>query len=77
DMYNPCGRFSRLGITAKNFRADLLDGITGLHFHALCEESAESLETVLMAFEEKFGEFIPKMKWINFGGGHHITRKDY
>ncbi|QCD51878.1 carboxynorspermidine decarboxylase [Campylobacter sp. RM16192] len=77
DMYNPCGKFSRLGITAKNFRADLLDGITGLHFHALCEESAESLETVLMAFEEKFGEFIPKMKWINFGGGHHITRKDY
>ncbi|MDO5046546.1 carboxynorspermidine decarboxylase, partial [Campylobacter sp.] len=77
DMYNPCARFSRLGITRANFKPELLEGITGLHFHALCEESAESLETVLMAFEEKFGEFIPKMKWINFGGGHHITRKDY
>lgn len=77
DMYNPCARFSRLGITRANFKPELLDGITGLHFHALCEESAESLETVLIAFEEKFGEFIPKMGWINFGGGHHITRKDY
>ncbi|WP_169975620.1 MULTISPECIES: carboxynorspermidine decarboxylase [unclassified Campylobacter] len=77
DMYNPCAKFSRLGITRANFKPELLEGITGLHFHALCEESAESLETVLMAFEEKFGEFIPKMKWINFGGGHHITRKDY
>lgn len=77
DAYNPCGRFSRLGITRKNFRADELEGITGLHFHALCEESAESLQVVLEAFEEKFGEFIPRMKWINFGGGHHITREGY
>lgn len=77
DMYNPCAKFSRLGITRANFKPELLEGITGLHFHALCEESAESLETVLMAFEEKFGEFISKMKWINFGGGHHITRADY
>ena len=77
DAYNPCGRYSRLGITRANFDASALEGITGLHFHALCEESAQSLETVLMAFEEKFGEFIPKMKWINMGGGHHITRADY
>ncbi|QCD51438.1 carboxynorspermidine decarboxylase [Campylobacter californiensis] len=77
DMYNPCAKFSRLGITRANFKPEMLEGITGLHFHALCEESAQSLETVLMAFEEKFGEFIPKMKWINFGGGHHITRADY
>ncbi|WP_194239017.1 carboxynorspermidine decarboxylase [Campylobacter californiensis] len=77
DMYNPCAKFSRLGITRANFKPEMLEGITGLHFHALCEESAQSLETVLMAFEEKFGEFIPKMKWINFGGGHHITRDDY
>ncbi|MBR8461636.1 carboxynorspermidine decarboxylase [Campylobacter sp. faydin G-105] len=78
DMYNPCGRFSRLGVTRANFdKFKSLDGIDGLHFHALCEESAESLETVLMAFEEKFGEFISKVKWVNFGGGHHITRVDY
>ena len=77
DAYNPCGRYSRLGITRANFDADALDGITGLHFHALCEESSQSLETVLMAFEEKFGEFIPRMKWVNFGGGHHVTKEGY
>lgn len=78
DAYNPCARFSRLGITRANFdKFDSLDGIEGLHFHALCEESAESLETVLMSFEEKFSSEISKMKWINFGGGHHITRADY
>ncbi len=67
DSYNPCGKFSRLGITRANFKPELLEGITGLHFHALCEESASSLQVVLEAFEEKFGEFIPKMKWINMG----------
>ncbi|MGP1485707.1 MAG: carboxynorspermidine decarboxylase [Campylobacter sp.] len=77
DMYNPCAKFSRLGITRSNFEPKLLDGIEGLHFHALCEESSESLQSVLEVFEQKFGEFIPKMKWINFGGGHHITRSDY
>lgn len=77
DLYNPCGRFSRLGVTRKEFRPDLLDGIEGLHFHALCEQNADALEAVLRNFEEKFGEWIPYMKWVNFGGGHHITRKDY
>lgn len=77
DMYNPCGKFSRLGITKQNFKPELLKGIEGLHFHALCEESAESLELVLNDFEERFGEYIPKMKWLNFGGGHHITREFY
>ncbi|MCD8213601.1 MAG: carboxynorspermidine decarboxylase, partial [Campylobacter sp.] len=78
EAYNPCARFSRLGITRANFdKFESLEGIDGLHFHALCEESAESLESVLMAFEEQFGEFIPKMKWINFGGGHHITKEGY
>lgn len=76
-LYNPCGQFSRLGITKANFQADNLAGVSGLHFHALCEESAESLEKVLQAFEEKFGEFLPQMKWLNFGGGHHITKKGY
>ncbi|MGG7047551.1 MULTISPECIES: carboxynorspermidine decarboxylase [unclassified Campylobacter] len=77
EAYNPCGRFSRLGITKANFRPELLDGIKGLHFHALCEESAQSLELVLAEFEKKFGEFIPQMEWINFGGGHHITKEGY
>ena len=75
DLYNPCGAFSRLGVTKTNFLWD--DEIDGLHFHALCEESAEALENVLKAFEEKFKEYIPKCKWINFGGGHHITKEGY
>lgn len=77
DLYNPCGRFSRLGVTQKEFRPELLDGIEGLHFHALCEQNADALDAVLENFEARFGEWIPKMKWVNFGGGHHITRKDY
>ncbi len=77
DLYNPCGRFSRLGVTQKEFRPELLDGIEGLHFHALCEQNADALEAVLENFEARFGEWISKMKWVNFGGGHHITRKDY
>lgn len=52
-----------------------LNAIEGLHFHALCEESADALEAVLKAFEEKFGKWIGQMKWVNFGGGHHITKK--
>lgn len=78
DLYNPCGKFSRLGIVQSEFIKHKFDeSIEGLHFHALCEESADALEGVLRAFEEKFGEYIPKCKWINFGGGHHITRDDY
>ncbi|RAZ24652.1 carboxynorspermidine decarboxylase [Campylobacter hyointestinalis subsp. lawsonii] len=77
DMYNPCAKFSRLGITKANFNEANIDGIDGLHFHALCEESAKSLELVLCKFEEQFGNLIPKMKWINFGGGHHITKSGY
>ena len=77
EIYNPCGLYSRLGTTIKNFDSSLLEHIEGLHFHALCEQSADALESVLKHFEEKFGEYIPQMKWINFGGGHHITRKGY
>ncbi len=81
ELYNPCGRFSRLGILAsdlkKAFENGELDGVSGLHFHALCEESADSLKLVLSEFEAKFGKFLPKMKWVNFGGGHHITKKGY
>lgn len=77
DLYNPCGLYSRLGTTLANFDPEILDELDGLHFHALCEQNVDALEGVLKAFEEKFGAYIPKMKWINFGGGHHITRKDY
>jgi len=76
-LYDPCAPFSRLGVTQENFRSEDLEGISGLHFHTLCELNADSLERSLRAFEEKFGKFIPAMKWINFGGGHHITRPDY
>ena len=77
DLYNPCGAFSRLGITRANFNENELEGIDGLHFHALCEQNVDALEGALANFEEKFGEFLPNMKWVNFGGGHHITRVDY
>ena len=77
EIYDPCSPKSRLGITLKNFRPELLDGVSGLHFHTLCEQNSDDLETMLNAVEEKFGEFLSKMEWINFGGGHHITREDY
>jgi len=76
-IYDPCAPGSRLGVTRANFRPDLLDGIEGLHFHTLCEQNSDALETTLQAVEERFGEFLPRMKWVNFGGGHHITRADY
>ena len=77
DLYNPCAPYSRLGTTLKNFDPTILEALDGLHFHALCEQNVDALEGVLAAFEEKFGTYIPQMKWINFGGGHHITREDY
>jgi len=77
EIYNPCGLYSRLGTTQDNFDESILRYCDGLHFHALCEQSADALENVLMHFEEKFSAYIPKMKWINFGGGHHITREGY
>ena len=77
EIYNPCGIHSRLGTTIENFDESILEGLDGLHFHALCEQDADALEAVLENFEKKFGPYIPQMKWINFGGGHHITRKGY
>ncbi len=77
ELYNPCSPYSRLGITKAEFREDLLNGIEGLHFHALCEQDADALKEVLKSFEEKFGHLISQMKWINFGGGHHITKEGY
>lgn len=76
-LYDPCAPGSRLGITRAQFRETALDGVSGLHFHTLCEQDLPPLARTLKAFEERFGEFIPRMKWINFGGGHHITRPGY
>ena len=77
EIYNPCASYSRLGTTLQNFDSSILTSCEGLHFHALCEQDSDALENVLHHFEKKFQEYIPQMKWINFGGGHHITRKDY
>ena len=82
-IYDPCGEGSRLGIRASDFdkaladNPDALRGISGLHFHSLCEQGAEPLAETLEAFEEKFGSYLCDMKWVNFGGGHHITKDGY
>lgn len=77
EIYNPCAKNSRLGITLEQFDESELDGIDGLHFHTMCEQGAETLERTLPYFEEKFGKYLYNMKWVNFGGGHHITKDDY
>nr|WP_040196338.1 carboxynorspermidine decarboxylase [Candidatus Soleaferrea massiliensis] len=77
DLYNPCFQNSRLGVTLERFEPEALDGIEGLHFHTMCEQNADTLERTLAVVEEKFGRWLGRMKWINFGGGHHITRPDY
>ncbi len=76
-IYDPCAPGSRLGVTLENFRPELLEGVEGIHFHTLCEQNSDALAATLEAVEEKFGEWLPKMKWLNMGGGHHITRPDY
>ncbi|RYL89276.1 carboxynorspermidine decarboxylase [Sporolactobacillus sp. THM19-2] len=76
-LYNPCAPCSRMGVTLKNFEPDALEGLEGLHFHTLCEQNSDALEHTLSAVDEKFGRYLKQMKWINFGGGHHITRPDY
>ncbi len=77
ELYNPCAQGSRMGITLGNFEPEELEGIEGLHFHAMCEQNSDTLERILDVVEEKFGPYLKQMKWINFGGGHHITRADY
>jgi len=77
EMYNPCGLYSRLGTTLANFDDNIMKDCDGFHFHALCEQDSDALEGVLAKFEEKFGSYISKLKWVNFGGGHHITRDGY
>ena len=84
-IYDPCAPGSRLGVTKAHFDmaagtadgARLLSILDGIHFHTLCEQNSDHLEQTLDAVEEKFGQYLPSMKWINFGGGHHITRAGY
>ena len=76
-IYDPCAPGSRLGTTLENFDEGLLPLLDGLHFHTLCEQNSDDLETTLEAFEEQFGKYLPQMQWLNLGGGHHITRSDY
>ncbi len=76
-IYDPCAPKSRLGIPRGEFDGKSLAGVEGLHFHTLCEQLFEPLERTARAFEERFGQFLPQMKWLNLGGGHHITREGY
>ena len=81
EIYDPCAPFSRLGTTLENLEKEMTEeeiaALDGLHFHTLCEQNSDDLEKTLAAVEEKFGKYLYKMKWLNFGGGHHITRPDY
>lgn len=76
-IYDPCAPYSRLGVTAAAFGPDVPAGLTGLHMHTLCEQNSDALEVTVQALEEKFGRCLPDMRWLNLGGGHHITRADY
>ena len=80
-IYDPCAPFSRLGTTLTKFEEEMtaedIAALDGLHFHTLCEQNSDDLEKTLKAVEEKFGKYLYRMKWLNFGGGHHITRPDY
>ncbi len=76
-IYDPCAVGSRLGVTLANFPEELPEGVEGLHFHTLCEQNSDDLITTFKAFEAKFGKFFGQLKWLNLGGGHHITRADY
>ncbi|WP_319587774.1 carboxynorspermidine decarboxylase [uncultured Desulfobulbus sp.] len=76
-IYDPCAPGSRLGIRRADFRTDMLEGISGLHWHNLCEQDADCLERTVTAVERTFGDVLPQMHYVNFGGGHHITREGY
>jgi carboxynorspermidine decarboxylase len=76
-LYDPCAPGSRLGVRRRAFREDLLEQVSGLHWHNLCEQDADCLERTIAAVEASFAPFLPQMEYVNFGGGHHITRPDY
>ena len=77
ELYNPCLKNSRLGVLESEMKGEDLTGLSGLHFHALCEQQAVTLEKVLAAFKKRFGKYLNGMSWVNFGGGHHITHPSY
>src|SRR5690606_8464442 len=76
-IYDPCSPGSRLGIRRAQLEGQDLAGLSGLHFHTLCQKNADALQRTLRAVEQKFGDLIPHFSWVNFGGGHHISRPDY
>ena len=76
EIYNPCSKNSRLGIKIKDLK-EIPSGVSGLHFHTMCEQNSDVLKRTLKVVEQKFSKFFKNLKWINFGGGHHITREDY
>lgn len=76
-LYDPCFNNSRMGVTLANFKPEELEGVDGIHFHTMCEQNSDTLERTIKVVDEKFGPYIKQMKWLNFGGGHHITREDY
>ena len=81
DIYDPCAKGSRLGVTRQvwdeQMTEELLELLDGIHFHTLCEQDSDALEITLKAVEDKFSDVLARVKWLNMGGGHHITRKDY
>jgi carboxynorspermidine decarboxylase len=77
ELYNPCAPGSRLGVVAEHLPFELPDEIEGLHFHTLCESKSYDLEKTLQAFEQKFGKYFNQIKWVNMGGGHLMTHRDY
>ncbi|HEL1580596.1 TPA: carboxynorspermidine decarboxylase [Streptococcus suis] len=76
-LYDSCATGSRFGVRIDQFSEDLLDLVDGLHFHTLCEQNSDDLKTTLEAVEDKFGPYLHRIKWLNMGGGHHVTREDY
>lgn len=81
DIYNPCFENSRMGTTLEHFEEGVLrygmDDVDGIHFHTMCEQNSDTLERTIKIVDEKFGKYLKQVKWVNFGGGHHITRADY
>ena len=76
-LYNPCAPGSRMGVVRDQLGDRLPEGVEGLHFHTLCESSSYDLEKTLAVFEERFGRYLPRLKWVNMGGGHLMTREGY
>lgn len=76
-LYDPCAPGSRLGVRRAQLEGEDLSGLSGLHFHTLCQKGADALQRTVAAVERKFGDLIPQFQWVNFGGGHHISRPDY